>query len=370
MKAVILVGGLGTRLQPLTCNVPKPMIPLANRPFMEHLLIRLREQGIHDIILAVRYLAERFRESLGDGSQFGVNVSVYEEPEPLGTAGAIKNVEHLLNDTTFVFNGDAMTDLDLRAMLAFHRERQSKATIALTYVDDPSQYGLVEIDGDNRIKRFLEKPSAEDITSNLINAGTYILEPELLSYIPPEQHFMFERGLFPVLLQRREPVFGYPSRAYWTDIGKPQTYLDVNHDILIGRVDYPISGKQIANRVWLEGEADIHTSVQIVGPVVIGAGVIIERGARIIGPTVIGPRCQIGADVSIEDAVLWEDNQIAAGASLRTCVLGRGNIIGPRTSIIGGTIIGDGCTLGAENRLDRGIRLWPGTVINDHAISF
>jgi len=240
MKAVILVGGLGTRLRPLTCNTPKPMIPLINQPFIEHVLENLRDQGIDEVILAVQYLADRFRASLGDGSRLGLKVHVIEEPEPRGTAGAVKNIEHMLDGTTFVFNGDVMTDLDLQAMLAFHHEKGSKLTIALTPVDDPTSFGLVETNPDGHIRRFLEKPRIDEVTTNMINAGTYIIEPELFRYVPPAQYYMFERGLFPVVLQTGDAMYGYPSRAYWTDIGKPQTYLEVHHDILIGKVRYKI----------------------------------------------------------------------------------------------------------------------------------
>ncbi len=370
MKAVILVGGLGTRLRPLTCNTPKPMIPLANRPFIEYMLGRLRQQGITEVVLAVQYLADRFRTVLGDGSRLGIKLHIIEETEPRGTAGAVKNVEHLLDGTTFVFNGDVVSDLDLRAMLEFHREQGSKTTIALTPVEDPTQFGLVEMDEAQRVQRFLEKPRPEDITTNLINAGTYILEPEVFRYVPPNHHYMFERGLFPVLLQNNDPMYGYPSRAYWTDIGKPQTYLDVNHDILIGRVSYDFAGTELMPRVWVEGETSIHDSVQIVGPIVMGSDVSIARGARIIGPTVIGANCQIGADVTMENVVLWENNRIADGCNLHSCVIGRNNTIGADTTISGGTIISDDCQIGAENRLDHGVRLWPGTVLKDQAMSF
>lgn len=370
MKAVILVGGLGTRLRPLTCNTPKPMIPLVNRPFIEHMLCRLRDQGIEEIVLAVQYLADSFRASLGDGSRLGVRLHIIEETEPRGTAGAVKNVEYLLDGTTFVFNGDVVTDLDLRAMLEFHRSNGSKTTIALTPVDDPTQFGLVEMDSSKRVQRFLEKPRPEDITTNLINAGTYILEPEVFRYVPPNHHYMFERGLFPVLLQNNDPMFGYPSRAYWTDIGKPQTYLEVNHDILIGKVQYELPGKEQGNNIWIDGSVDIHDDVQLYGPVVLGPGVTIARGARIIGPTTIGANCNIGTDVSIEGAVLWEDNRIEEGATLRQCVVGRNNIIGSRSTITGGTIISDQCIIGAENRLDNGMKLWPGTSLKAQAISF
>jgi mannose-1-phosphate guanylyltransferase len=346
------------------------MIPLVNQPFIEHVLQRLRNQGVEEVILAVQYLAEQFRATLGDGSQLGLKLHIVEEPEPRGTAGAVKNVEHLLDGTTFIFNGDVMTDLDLQAMLAFHREQGSKTTIALTPVEDPTQFGLVETDNDRRIQRFLEKPRAEDVKSNLINAGTYVVEPEVFRYVPPDQFYMFERGLFPVLLQTGDPMFGYPSRAYWSDIGTPQTYLDVNHDILIGRMQYEIPGHEIASRVWVEGEADIHDSAQIIGPVLFGDGVKVGRGASIIGPTVIGARCQIGAEVRIESAVVWEDNIIEEGVLLRSCVLARHTTIGARTIVMGGAIIGDDCTIGMENRLDHRIKLWPGTSIQDHGISF
>lgn len=370
MKAVILVGGLGTRLRPLTCTTPKPMIPLVNQPFIEWMLVRLRDQGISEVVLAVQYMADQFRTAFGDGSRLEMKLHIVEEPEPRGTAGAVKHVEHLLDGTTFIFNGDVMTDLDLQAMLAFHREKGSKVTLSLTPVEDPTQFGLVEMTPDNRVRRFMEKPRQDEITTNLINAGTYIIEPEIFRYVPPKEFYMFERGLFPVVLQTGDPMFGFPSRAYWTDIGKPQTYLDVHHDILIGKVRYSFHGKQIAERIWLEGDAEIHPSAQIVGPAVIGHGTVIERGARIIGPTVLGPGCRIGPDCSIEGAVLWANNVIEEGVVLRSCVLGQGNQIGKNTHIADGAIISDGCVLGPENRLERGIRIWPETKLGERAISF
>jgi len=370
MKAVILVGGQGTRLRPLTCNTPKPMIPLMNRPFIEQMLEQLRDQGIDEVILAVQYLADRFREALGDGSRLGLKVHIVEEPEPRGTAGAVKHVEHMLDGTTFVFNGDVMTDLDLRAMLDFHRQRGSKLTIALTPVEDPTAFGLVETDSDGRIQRFLEKPRPEDVTTDMINAGTYIIEPELFRYVPPNQHYMFERGLFPVVLQTKDPMYGYPSRAYWTDVGKPATYLEVHHDILVGKLRYQFRGRQAAERAWLEDGAEVHELSQLVGPVILGAGVRIESGARIIGPTVIGARSVVKSNATIEGSVLWEDNIVDEGALVRSCVVGRGNRIGAKAHLADGTIVSDSCVIGAENRLECGIRIWPDTQLKEQAISF
>lgn len=370
MQAIILVGGLGTRLRPLTCDTPKPMIPLVNRPFIEHMLISLRDQGIDEAILAVQYLADSFRAALGDGSRLGIKLHIIEEPEPRGTAGAVKNVAHMLHGSTFVFNGDVMTDLDLQGMLAYHRERDSMLTIALTRVEDPTNFGLVEIDAAGRIGRFIEKPNRDEVTTDLINAGTYLIEPELLEHVPAGQHSMFERGLFPLALQMSVPTYGHFSRAYWTDVGKPSTYLDVHHDILIGKVRYQFSGRQIAERVWVEDGAQIDATARLVGPIVLGPGVRIARGAEIIGPTVIGARCVIEADATIADAVLWEDNVVEEGAALRACIVGRGNRIGPKAHIAAGTVISHGCVIGAENHLDNGIRLWPNTHLQARAISF
>lgn len=370
MKAVILVGGFGTRLRPLTINTPKPMIPLVNQPFIEHMLENLRDQGITEAILAVQYLAERFRETLGDGSRLGLRVHIVEEPEPRGTAGAVKNVEHMLDGPTYVFNGDVMTDLDLRAMYRFHQAQNSKLTIALTAVEDPTAFGLVETDDAGRIQRFLEKPRPEDVTTNMINAGTYIMEPELLRYAPADTFYMFERGLFPTALEKGEPMFGYPSDAYWTDIGKPQTYLDVHHDILMDKVRYHFRGTEMAERVWAEGEASIDPTARLHGPIVLGPNVTIGPHAQITGPAVIGADCQIGAHARLENVVLWDGNVIGEGAELESCVLGRANQIGAKTRISDGTIIGDECVIGGENQLTHGIRVWPGTHLAERSLSF
>jgi mannose-1-phosphate guanylyltransferase len=370
MKGVILVGGLGSRLRPLTCNIAKPMIPLANRPLIEHMLIRLREQGINEVVLAVRYLADQFRATLGDGSRLGLTLHIMEEKDALGTAGAVKNVEHLLEGDTFIFNGDVVTNLDLQAMLDYHRAKQSKTTIALTPVEDPTQFGLVEMTPDQRILRFIEKPRAEDVRTNLINAGTYIINMDVFRYVPPNEFYMFERGLFPVLLQTGDPMYGYPTRDYWTDIGRPPAYLEVNHDVLIGRVNLPLPGREIANRVFVDGEVDIAEGVQLVGPLVIGDGVSIGHDTQVIGPAVIGSGCHIANNVTIEDAVIWQNNHIEEGVFIQRCVIGNGNHIGQRTVIMRGAIISDNCQIGADNRLDNGIRIWPSTHLPDQSVSF
>ncbi|MGH2457919.1 MAG: sugar phosphate nucleotidyltransferase, partial [Chloroflexota bacterium] len=273
MKAVILVGGEGTRLRPLTLSAPKPMLPVVNRPFLEHVLDYLKGQGIQDVVLSMGYRSDVIEQHFGDGGSLGVNLSYVVEASPLGTAGGVKNVESFLDDTFLVLNGDIMTDLDLGAMIAFHREHGAKATISLAPVEDPTAYGLVETDARGLVRRFLEKPRPEDVTTNLINAGTYVLEPEVLELIPPATYHMFERGVFPDLLSRNDPIYGYPSSCYWIDIGTPAKYLSVNRDILRGQVQRVWDGLTAFNGIRIGDGAKVDPSSIIVGPVILGRGV-------------------------------------------------------------------------------------------------
>lgn len=324
MDAVILVGGLGTRLRPLTFNRPKPLLPLVNRPFIERVLLRLRDQGVGRAILAVQYLAEQFRAALGDGERLGIAVQIEQEPEPRGTAGAVRHLAHALHGATVVLNGDSLHDLDLEAMMKAHRARGALATLALTPVDDPSAYGLVETDQAGRVRRFVEKPQPGQITTNLINAGAYILEPEALALIPPSSYQMFERDLFPELLRRDAPVYGFPSDAYFTDIGRPATYLQVHHDLLLGRTSFAPPGREVAPGVWAEDNADVHPSATLVGPVALGRGVRIGRNAEVVGPTALGEGCIVDDGARVECSVLWARCEVKEGATLRRAIVGDG----------------------------------------------
>ncbi len=408
MKAVILVGGEGTRLRPLTIHRPKPMQPVANRPFIEHVFRHLKTHGVSDIILSMCYLPGVIQEYFGDGSAFGVRLAYVTEEKALGTAGAVKHVQaqgYLEdNEPLFVLNGDILTDLDLGAMLAFHRERRAVVSIALTAVEDVRAYGLVECDGSGRVLRFIEKPkSLEGITTNLINAGTYILEPAALRMIPPQQFYQFEQGLFPGLLQAGDPIYGYPSDVYWLDIGTPEKYKTANVDMLLGRVFGRMDGKLHAERVWVGAGCEIDPSAQITGPVVLGNRCVIGAGARLIGPLALGDGCQVGPGVHLERAVLWEDVMAGVPAPvLETAAAGspatrRGPVSsGPlsidptiqtdvtliRESVIGassvisvgcqidGAIIADHCTIGSGNHLSRGIKLWPHRTLEAQTITF
>ena len=370
MKGLILVGGEGLRLRPLTCNIPKPMVPIVNKPFLEHKLDNLKRHNIDEIVFAICYLPDFIRSHFGDGSDFGLSLTYAIEETPLGTGGAVKNAEDFLDETFFVFNGDIFTDIDLTEMLAFHRERGAKATIALTPVEDPTAYGVVETDVQRKVKAFIEKPSRETVTTNFINAGTYILEPELLSLMPRNTHHMVERGLFPDLVKQGAPFFGYRSNAYWIDIGVPADYLQLHHDVLMGKAIARFPGKSIADDVWREDGCDIHPSAKIIGPVVFGSGCKVAGGARISGPTTLGAGCVVGEGSTIDEAVLWQNVKLATNVTVKHSVVGSNTEVGDDTWIIDGSIVSDDSTVGQSNRLEHGIRVWPNTTIGNSAISF
>lgn len=359
MKAVIIVGGEGTRLRPLTCNTPKAMLPVLNKPFLEHMTHYLRGHGVDDIILALCYLPQRIEGYFGDGSEFGMKLTCVMEDSPLGTAGAVKNTERYLEDLFLVFNGDIVTDIDLGAMLSLHRERGAKATIALTPVEDPSAYGVVETNAHGKVKRFVEKPPREEATTNLINAGIYILDQEVLQDIPPNIPFMFEHHLFPHLLEKNVPIYSYPSNAYWIDMGTPEKYLQLHHDLLCGKITSAFC-RQIIHK---EAKATIHPTAKIEGAVVIGNGCNIGPEVQIKGPAVIGEGCRILDQTTIEGSILWHNVQVGQRATLKDCIIGDNCIIGDDSLIPQGSVISDNVVVTKGSRLEPGARIWPDTEI-------
>jgi mannose-1-phosphate guanylyltransferase len=318
-KVVILVGGPGTRLHPLTHDTPKSMVPVLNKPFMEYTIAYLKQFGIKDIILALNYLPQTIQNYFGDGKKFGVRLAYCVEKSPMGTAGAVKNAEQYLNSTFIVLNGDIFTDLDIADMLAFHQNKGAKATISLNWVDNPSAFGVVETDSDQRVKQFIEKPNPGEAITNWINAGTYILEPDVLGHVPVNSHYMFEKGLFPLLLELGEPVYGY---------------LSLNCDLLLSNTISPLIHEPDRDRIYCDRGVIIHPSAEIVGPVVIGSKSKISQGVHIKGPVVIGPDCQLEEGVSIENAVLWNNVHIGANARLRQCITSSDISIEPNNQIV------------------------------------
>ncbi|MCL2678717.1 MAG: NDP-sugar synthase [Dehalococcoidia bacterium] len=335
MQAVILVGGLGTRLRPLTWHTPKALVPVLNRPFLEHALLRLKSHGVGEVVLAISNLADEVERCLGDGSYLGMKISYAHEKTAQGTAGAVKNAAELIKGTFFVLNGDIFTDLDYTAMLDFHRHRQASVTIALTPVEDPTQYGLVETTPEGRVKRFLEKPGWNEITTNMINAGTYVMEPEVLDLIPSAMEYSFERQLFPEMLAGDKAVFAFPSAGYWIDIGSPAKYRQLNFDLLTGR-----SGGCGDEVITGEG-SNIAATAVIRGPVLIGRGCDIGERVLVEGPAVIGANCRIAGDAVVSSAIVWDG--VAIGDSCR----------------VSASIIANGCRLEAGSRVE-------GAVLGDH----
>ncbi len=360
MKAVILVGGLGTRLKPLTINTPKAMMPVLNTPFLEYVIRRLSRHHITEIVLAISHLAQPIEGYFGDGSRLGVSLSYAIEETALGTAGAVKNAEKYPGGAFLVLNGDIFTDLDLTAMMDFHRQRQSLATIAMTPVEDPTSYGLIETVTRGRIARFLEKPSWEQVTTNMINAGTYILEPEVLSSIPPQTNFSFEHDVFPPLLERGEPIYAFPSSCYWMDIGTPEKYRQLNQDLLSGKSNQyrldPVTGVSIGEQGYC------HPTAEITAPAVIGSHCSIGKNARLTGPLVIGTGGTIAEGAVVEDSIIWHQATIAAGASVRHSIIANDCRLGA-DSIVEGSVISDNVIVAEGYKMAIGSRIQPGTSI-------
>jgi len=356
MQAILLVGGEATRLRPLTCNTPKSMVPVLNVPFLEHVIRYLSGHGIKEIILAQGFLPKPMSDYFGDGSRWGVSLSYSLENKPMGTGGAVKNAEHLLKDTFLVFNGDIFTDLDLTSMLKFHRERSAKVTISLTPVEDPTAYGLIESSSDGKITRFLEKPSWDQVTTNLINAGAYIMDKELLKRIPPQTSYSFERQLFPQLLEQGDPMYAFSVPSYWIDIGTPTKYLQLHRDLLRGEVKgYSFVQGKI---VKIGQGCSIHPDTQLIGPAIIGDNCTISRGVKIFGPSIIGPGNSIMEDTTIEESLTWQNNRFEPRVHLKQCIVANDCFLEANTSAEK-SVIGDHVTTNRNTRLGVESYIWP-----------
>ena len=360
MRAVILVGGQATRLRPLTENTPKAIVPVLNTPFLEHVFRHLHRHRVTDIILAQHHLAGPIESYLGDGSRFGVRVSYVIEDSPRGTAGAIKNVAEHLDETFIALNGDVFADLNITAMLDLHRQRGAVATIALTPVADPTAYGLIETDVSGRVTRFLEKPDWSEVTTNMINAGTYVLEPDVLARIPPERQVSIERETFPLLVESGEPVYAYPSSGYWLDMGTPEKYLQLHRDLLSGRSTWysPASPEEVR----IGHGCDVAPSAEIKGPVIVGDGCTIGPGVRLVGPAVIGSGCSIGEGSIIEDSVVWWQVSLGDSVTVRKSAVGN-NCRLESGSHVDGSVLGDHVTVAPGARLEPETRVEPGTTV-------
>jgi NDP-sugar pyrophosphorylase family protein len=342
MRAILLAGGKGTRLRPLTLHTPKPIVPIFDRPFLRYQIDLLRQvPEIDEIVLSLNYQPRRIEEVFGDGSNLGVHLSYVVEPNPLGTGGAIKFAAgDYKGEPLVVFNGDVFTSVDLPAVIAQHRERKAQATIVLTPVDNPTAYGLVETDADGNIRDFLEKPSPDEITVNTINAGIYVLEPESLARIPADTVFSIERGYFPSLVKDQATFVGYVYRGYWIDIGTPEKYRQAHRDIMDGHfVAPPFAAAK--GQPLVSPEARVDEGAIIEGPCFIDAGAVVKKGATIGPYSVIGSHCHISEGAHIEGAILWPNTWVDTEARLTGAIAGSHCHFGRNVDIGEGAMFGD-----------------------------
>jgi mannose-1-phosphate guanylyltransferase len=366
MQALILAGGEGTRLRPLTSTVPKPVVPLVDRPFIAFMLDWLRGHGVEDIVISCGHMAAGVRNVLGDGSAFGVTLRYVEEPRPMGTGGALKYAESLLDDRFFMLNGDVLTDLDLTAQLAQHERTGAVATLALTPVEDPSNYGLVRTDGDGQVTEFVEKPAPDQIDTHNISAGAYVLEHSVLDMLEPETPASIERDVFPQLVGRG--LYGCVSEGYWLDIGTPERYLEGTFDILEGTVGTGFGDR--TGGTYLVVEQSVDNRGRIIPSALVERDCVIGRGARVGGRVVLEAGVVIGANTTVERTVVMRGAEIGSNCTLSNCILGGGVRIGDHTHIEGLSVLGEGVTIGAHNVIANGARIFPGVELPDGAILF
>jgi mannose-1-phosphate guanylyltransferase/phosphomannomutase len=369
MRAVLMAGGSGTRLRPLTCDLPKPMVPVLNRPIAEHIVNLLKRHSIFEIIATLHYLPDAMRNYFQDGTEFGVRMTyAVEEDHPLGTAGCVKNVEELLEETFLVISGDSITDFDLSAAIAFHRERQSVATLVLARVPNPIEFGVVITDERDRIVRFLEKPSTSEIFSDTVNTGIYILEPSVLAHLPINRECDFSKDLFPLLLDRGEAMYGYVAEGYWCDVGNLDAYREAQYDALYGRVKLDIAYREVSPRVWVGQNTYINDQARIEAPALIGNNCRIGPRAIVEAGTIIGDNVTVGADADLKRPILWNGAIVGDETHLRACTLARGTRVDRRAHVLEGAVIGSLSSVGEEAHISPFVRVWPSKQIEAGAM--
>lgn len=340
MKAMILAAGVGSRLDPLTRNVPKPMVPVVNRPVIEHIVQKLKKHGFDDIWVNTHYLGDVIKDYLGDGSQWGVKIQVAEEKQLWGDAGSVKLAADFLKDGTFlVIGGDDISDIDISAVVNFHKQNKATATIALTEVEDPSQFGIVVTDDTGRVTRFLEKPKGDQVFSNLANTGVYVFEPEVLEIIPEGTFFGFGNDVFPALLAQDRPMYGLGSQSYWKDVGNVPVYKLTNRDALAGTVVLDIPAENTGEGIWIAATATVDPTVKLEGPLVVGAGSVVAAHAVLLANTVIGENCTIEEGATLKETIVWKGATIGAGTYLERCIVGENAFVSSTVGIFDGIIV-------------------------------
>lgn len=369
MKAVVMAGGDGARLRPLTIGRPKPMVPLVNKPVMLHILELLRSHGITEVVVTLRYLATVVQDFFGDGSHLGMNITYVVEESPLGTAGSVKHAAAHLDETFLVISGDALTDFDLESIVHTHRERDVLATLTLTRVHNPLEYGVVVTDDDGYVTRFLEKPSWAELISDTVNTGIYVLEPEALDLIPEDTFYDFSSDLFPAMLANELKIYSCIAEGYWCDVGNITEYQRATSDLLYGKVKLsePI-GAHLGGGIWVGENVEIAPSAQLFGPIFLGSEVKVKGDVQIYGPSIIRDSTVIDNYSRIERSIIWRNNYIGENCEIRGAIITRQCSVKPKVVIYEGVVIGDNCALGEGSVLHADVKLWPHKQVDDGAI--
>ena len=375
MKAVVMAGGEGTRLRPMTANQPKPLLPVVNRPIMEHVLRLLKRHGFEDTVVTVQFLATLIRNYFGDGEELGMSLRYVAEEVPLGTAGSVKNAEeHLRGEPFIVISGDALTDIDLTDMVRFHRENGALVTIGLKRVANPLEFGIIIVDDNGRIQRFLEKPTWGQVFSDTVNTGIYIMEPEVLDHVAPGENVDWSGDVFPKLLKAGAPLYGYIADGYWEDVGTHESYLRAQADVLSGKVDVEIDGFEVSPGIWVAEGAEVDPEAVLKGPLYIGDYAKVEPGAELREFTVLGSNVVVRSEAFLHRAVVHDNVYVGTRANLRGCVVGKNTDIMAGVRIEEGTVVGEECVLESEAYLANNIKVYPfktieaGAVVNTNVI--
>jgi mannose-1-phosphate guanylyltransferase/phosphomannomutase len=368
MQAVVMAGGEGSRLRPLTINRPKPMVSLVNKPCLGHIFDLLQTHGISDAFVTLQYLASQIQDSFGDGGSVGMRLRYSVEESPLGTGGSVRQIGEALDDTFLVISGDALTDIDLSAVIAFHRERKAAVTLTLYRVPNPLEYGVVITDEDGRISKFLEKPSWGEVFSDTINTGIYVIEPRVMERYKVGEAFDFSKDLFPQLLADGEPLYGYVATGYWTDVGSIPEYARANGDILQGKVRTGTLGREIQPGVFTSGEVDIDPSARLTGPIYLGNGVKIAAEAEIIGPTVLRDYVSVDFGAIVDRSIVWRNTYIGDRSELHGAIVGRQCALKTRVTLEEGSVIGDHSVVNDGAKVRSQVKIWPDKQVESGAV--
>jgi mannose-1-phosphate guanylyltransferase/phosphomannomutase len=368
MKAVVMAGGAGSRLRPLTTGRPKPMVPIVNKPCMAHILDLLKRHGITEAVVTVQYLSNVIQDYFGDGQGLGMNIYYSVEEIPLGTAGSVKKAQAYLDETFIVISGDAVTDFDLRRIIEFHRQKEALVTLTLYRVPNPLEYGVIITDEEGRIRQFLEKPSWGEVISDTVNTGIYVLEPQVLDYFEENVPFDFSKDLFPIVLERRDPLYGYVASGYWCDVGDIGEYMRASSEVLEGKVQVAELGQHIGGNIWCGADVEIAPDAQLYGPIYLGDEVKIKGGVLINGPTAIRDYTIVDNRARIDRCIIWRNSYIGEGAELRGAIVCRQCSLKSKAIVQEGAVIGDNSTVGEGAIVHSNLKIWPDKEIEAGAI--